>query len=105
MQCSRLESFHRLEQSLLFKVVQWKAHIKSSLNSLLASSISNFGNSRFSNLSFGLQRPFGFDPWVEKIPWRKKWQPTPVFLTGKFHRQRRLGGYNPWGCKESDRTE
>ena len=40
--------------------------------------------------------------WVEKIPWRRKWQPTPVFLPGKSHRQRSLVGYSPWGCKESD---
>ena len=47
----------------------------------------------------------GFDPWVEKIPWRRKWQPTPVFLPGEFHGQRTLTGYSPWGCKESDTTE
>ena len=47
----------------------------------------------------------GFDPWVGKIPWSRKWQPTPVFLPGKFHGQRRLVGYSPWGCKESDTTE
>ena len=46
-----------------------------------------------------------FDPWIEKIPWRRKWQPTPVFLPGKSHGQRRLVGYSPWGCKESDTTE
>ena len=40
-----------------------------------------------------------------KIPWRKKWQPTPVFLPGEFHGQRSLVGYSPWGCKESDTTE
>ena len=40
-----------------------------------------------------------------KIPWRKKWQPTPVFLPGKSHGQRRLAGYSPWGHKESDMTE
>ena len=34
-----------------------------------------------------------------------KWKPTPVFLTGKFHRQRSMVGYSPWGCKESDMTE
>ena len=45
-----------------------------------------------------------FDPWVRKIPWSRKWQPTPVFLPGKFHGQRSLTGYNPWGCKESDTT-
>ena len=47
----------------------------------------------------------GFDPWVGKIPWRIKWQPTPVFLPGESHGQRNLVGYSPWGCKESDTTE
>ena len=40
-----------------------------------------------------------FDPWVGKIPWSWKWQPTPVFLPGKSHVQRSLVDYNPWGCK------
>jgi len=35
-------------------------------------------------------RGCGFNPWVGKIPWKRKWQPTPVFLTGKFHGQRSL---------------
>ena len=39
------------------------------------------------------------DPWARKIPWRRKWQPTPVFLPGKSHRQRSLAGYSPWGHK------
>ena len=46
----------------------------------------------------------GFNPWVGKIPWTRKWQPTPVFLAGKFHRQRSLADYSPWSCKESDTT-
>ena len=46
-----------------------------------------------------------FDPWVGKIPWRRKWQPTPVCLPGKSHGQRILTGYSPWGHKESDMTE
>ena len=50
-------------------------------------------------------RKRGFDPWVGKIPWRRAWQPTPVFLPGKSHRQRSLVGYSPWGCRESDTTE
>ena len=37
----------------------------------------------------------GFNPWVRKIPWGRKWQPTPVFLPGKFNGQRRLAGYSP----------
>ena len=44
-------------------------------------------------------------PWVGKVPWRRKWQPTPVCLPEKSCRQRSLAGYNPWGWKESDTTE
>ena len=46
-----------------------------------------------------------FNPWVRKVPWRRKWQPTPALLPGKSHGQRSLEGYNPWGHKESDKTE
>ena len=45
-----------------------------------------------------------FNPWVGKIPWGRRWKPTPVFLPGKFHRQKSLKGYSPWGLKESDMT-
>ena len=47
----------------------------------------------------------GFDPWVGKIPWRRAWQPTPVFLPGGSHRQKNLAGYSPQSCKELDMTE
>ena len=50
------------------------------------------------------RRP-GFDPWVRKIPWRRAWQPTPVFLPGESHGQRGLAGCGPWGRTESDTTE
>ena len=43
--------------------------------------------------------------WVRKIPWRREWQPTPVFLPEEFHGQRSLVGYSPRCCKESDMTE
>ena len=46
-----------------------------------------------------------FDPWARKSSWSRKWQPTPIFLPGKFHGQRSLVGYSPWGCKELDTTE
>ena len=46
-----------------------------------------------------------FDPWIRKIPWRRAWQPTPVFLTGKSHGQRSLVGYSAWARKESDTTK
>ena len=69
-----------------------------------------FGNSYFKGASLAaqtvknlpaMQRP-RFDPWVRKIPWRREWLPTPVFLPGEFHGQRKLVDYRPWGCKESD---
>ena len=58
----------------------------------------------YNRLCLKRRRP-GFDPWVGKIPWRRAWLPTPVFLPGEFHGQRSLVGCSPWGCKESDRAE
>ena len=46
-----------------------------------------------------------FDPWVGKIPWRRKWKPTPGLLPGKFHGRRSLVGCSPWGRKELHGTE
>ena len=46
-----------------------------------------------------------FDPWVRKIPWRRAWQPTPLFLPGESHGWRSLAGYSPWSPKESDMIE
>ena len=53
----------------------------------------------------GDPRSTGLIPWVEKIPLRREWQPTPVFLPGESHGQRSLAGYSSWGCKELDTTE
>ena len=50
-------------------------------------------------------RRLRFDPWVGKITWRRKWQPPPIFLPGKSHRQRNLVGYSPRGCKQLDMIE
>ena len=47
----------------------------------------------------------GFSPWVWKIPWKRKWQPTPVLVSGKFHGQQSLVGYSSWGLQESDMTD
>ena len=47
----------------------------------------------------------GFNSWVGRIPWSRKWQCIPVILPGKFQRQRRIAGYSPQGGKESDTTE
>ena len=45
----------------------------------------------------GEAKDAGSIPWVRKIPWRRKWQPTALYLPGKFHGQRSLAGYSPWG--------
>ena len=50
------------------------------------------------------RRP-GLDPWVGKIPWRREWQSTPVFLLGESYGQRSLAGHSLWSCKELDTTE
>ena len=49
------------------------------------------------------KRP-GCHPWVRKIPWRREWLPTTVFLNGEFHGQRNLARYSPWGRKESEQA-
>ena len=50
-------------------------------------------------------RRHGFDLWVGKIPWRKAWQPIPVFFPGEYHGQRSLMDYSTQGCKELAMTE
>ena len=42
-----------------------------------------------------------FHPWMERIPWSREWQPTPVSMPGKFHGRRKLAGYSAWGLRES----
>ena len=58
-----------------------------------------------SSCQWSRHRRLGLDSWVEKILWSRKWQPTPIFLLGKFHGQRNLVGYNSRGHKESDTVE
>ena len=52
-----------------------------------------------------MQETNRFYPGVRNIPWKRKWQPTLVFVPGKSHAQRSLADYNPWGHKELDMTE
>ena len=47
----------------------------------------------------------GFNPWVRKIPWRREWQPTPIFLSGEFHDRGAWQAYSPGGHKELDMME
>ena len=53
----------------------------------------------------GDARDTGLVSQVKKIPWRREWQPIPVFLPGECHGWRSLAGYSPWGHKESDTAE
>ena len=70
------------------------------------------GKNLLISVSFSMDFPGGSDskapiynPWVGKIPWRRKWQSTPVLWPGKSHGQRSLVGYSPRGHKESEMTE
>ena len=56
-------------------------------------------SSRESDCQCRRHRKCGFDLWVSKIPWRRKWQPTPIFLPGESQGQRIPAGYGPWNCR------
>ena len=59
---------------------------------------------RWQRICLQCRRP-GFEPWIRKIPWRRGWLSTPVFLPGEFHGQKSPAGYSPSGCKALDMTE
>ena len=61
-----------------------------------------WGSGKEPTCQYRRRRRCGFDPWVGKIPWRRKWQSPPVLLPGEFHGQRNLAGYSSWGRKRSD---
>ena len=88
---------------VFFKMLYKQNHTLYSLVSLLHFAVSEALDSclRSLFLSINVWR-CEFDPWVGKIPWRRAWQPTPVFLPGESHGQRSLVGYSPWGHRESD---
>ena len=71
---------------------------------LVEEKFAKFRTSNLSTFPFLFQKAWVWY-WIRQILWRKKWQPTPVFLPGKSHGQMNLAGYNPWGCKESYTTE
>ena len=83
-----------------FYIIMWRHHI------IIAKGSRNGGASLgLSGKEFTCQsRRGGFHPCVRKIPWRRAWQPTPVFLPGESHGQRSLVGCSPWGRKELDTT-
>ena len=79
-------------------------------NSLFMFSIENSielsfpGGSDIRQICLQCRRP-RFNPWVRKIPWRREWLSTPIFLPEKFHGQRSMAGYSSCGRKESGTTE
>ena len=82
----------------------WQATIQGVSKSWTKLSNYTFKGSYLSDKEFTCQcrrhrRRCELDPRVKKIPWRRKWQPNPVFLPGKSHRQRSQAGYSPWGRK------
>ena len=104
--------YRRITISILYEDIESTASIISTYNQFNNSE--NVQNTRHSGHTSGKEPAYrqcrrlkrrGFDPWVGKIPLRRKWQPTPVFLPGESHEQRSLVGYSGWGPKESDTTD
>ena len=102
---SILDSSERLPQSCSGGKSIYKVLVKREFNAMKHSFYKRFpGGSDGKSVCLQCGRP-GFDPWVGKVPQRRKWQPTPVLLPWKSHGWRSLVGYSPWGPKESDTTE
>ena len=78
---------------------------KISLSNTFNQGISGGPSGKESTCQCRICRKCRLHSWVGKIPWRKKWQGSPVFLTIKSHGQRSLVGYSPWGGKEADMTK
>ena len=97
MDCSLpVSSVHGVFQA---RVLEWVLQYSLSPSVLLQGVNKGFpGDSDTNESACNAGNP-GFNPWVRKIPWRRKWQPTPVFLPGESHGQRSLAGYSPWGPK------
>ena len=90
-----LPSLSHTQASFMTSELLQKALTSSLVASLMAQMVTNLLAMQETRSKF----------WVGKIPWRREWQPTPVFLPGETRGQRSLAGYSPWGCKESDMTE
>ena len=89
-----LSAVNRWDMKYLFGGISWHS-----------GSFPGGPNGKESTCQYRRHKRHGIDPWVWNMPWKRKWQPTPVRLPGKFYGQRSLVGYSPWGPKESDKTE
>jgi len=97
--CATVLGWQRVRHNLEIKQQRWVESRSSSKTNwgMLWFEINSFS---VNNFNFRVSKEFAYnhsrwriDPWVRKIPWRRKWQPTPVFLSGKSHGQRNLAGY------------
>ena len=108
LQCSCLENLR--DGAAWWAAVYGVAQSRTRLKRLSSSSSSNsvylmaFPSHSVVNNPPAMQRP-GFDLEVGKMPWRRAWQPTPLFLPGESHGQRSLAQYSPQGHKESNVTK
>ena len=93
-------STHSISFTFFISLSSWHLNMSVSLCGLLRQSS---GKERTCKCRRSQRRRF--DPWIGTISWRRKWQPTPVLLPGKFYRQRSLAGYGPRVHKELDTTE
>ena len=90
-----------LFKSYLFMEENWEKLMSHYINL----GLSRWFSGKESTSQYRSCRRYRFDPCAGKIPWRRKWQPTSIFLPGEFHGQRSLVGYSPWGHKDSDMPE
>lgn len=90
---------------LVLEVVKWRDVIIFKVRAYQTEETERFSDNNWSKKQIqGVQRRplrHRFAPWVGKIPWRSAWQPTPILLLRKSHRQTSLMGNSPWGCKET----
>ena len=104
LQCSCLENTRDrgVWWAAIYRVAQSRTRLKRLSSS---SEIPRWFSGKESACQYRRHKRCGFDPWVRKSPWWRKWKPTPVFLSRKVHGQRSRVGYSPWSLKELDTTE
>ena len=97
--------FNKFSEHLPFRVISGSLVGMTPLDISLSDGLPRWLSGKDTACQFRRQERWRFYPWVRKIPWRRAWQPTLVFLPGKSHGQRSLAGYSPWGRKELNTTE
>ena len=80
--------------------LDWKWNMKGCKTPKIVRDIKKPGLPRWFSAKESTCNAGEFNPWIEKIPWSRKWQPTPILFLGESHRQRNLVGYSLRGCKK-----